>query len=88
MEKLEETKTAHLPRLVCLGVGLPVVLSKPTGQLVAVGVCNNSDGKACDGKACNGKACIPSFLTRSCICCDKAVALSGTFFQVPSSASI
>ena len=45
MEKLEETKTAHLPRLVCLGVGLPVVFSKPTGQLVAVGVCNNSDGK-------------------------------------------
>lgn len=45
MEQLEETKTAHLPRFVCLGVSLPVVLSKPTGQLVAVGVCNNSDGK-------------------------------------------
>lgn len=43
MELLEETKTAHLPRSVWLGIGLPIVLTK-TDQLVAVGVCNNSDG--------------------------------------------
>ena len=43
--RLEETKTAHLPRVVCLGIGLPVVLSKPSGQHVALGVCNNSDGE-------------------------------------------
>lgn len=44
LEALEETKTAHLPRDVCLGIGLPIVLSMASAQHVALGVCNNSDG--------------------------------------------
>lgn len=44
MQRLQESKTAHLPRFVCLSVGLPVVPSKPEGQLVALKICNTSDG--------------------------------------------
>lgn len=55
INELEETKTAHLHRVVCLGIGLPVVLSKPGGEYVALGVRNNSDGESSVQRPCSIK---------------------------------
>ncbi|CAM9365674.1 unnamed protein product, partial [Pylaiella littoralis] len=59
-KNLEESKTEHLPRVVCLGIGLPIVLSKPTDQLVGLGICNNSDDIAGEALLCLAAGQLPA----------------------------